>query len=961
MKRFLKKSSHILIALMLIVMCVTAMASDVKFVYFKDSAVKVVDEDLDAIVAKSKLTESAASDFEKNASAIIEAIVAGPSDKLKVEGFTGLLPVEAELVAIEFDGSRMIIKLALSREFLDNLDELYAEDLQGYFAASLRALEEDFSFQILVRYLDDPDSEFKPFREYLPQAAPGGQKPEPKDNASTEAGSTPFRGQGQPSGELSGKSIFVSAGHGWYYSSSNTRWQTQRFNASDLGIVEDFSNAEAVDNWLTKYLWNAGAGVYTTRERDMNTNMVIVDNGGSGHSETGSWTTESSTSAYGGTQRRSTTVTGSATATSRFTPSIPADGFYGVYVWYRPPVSGTTVTDAEIIINHTGGSTTWNQNQGRDGYTWKYVGTYYFDAGSSSANGSVVVTNKSAAAGSAVVADAVRFGGGMGDVNDTTTGAPSGKSRWEESGKYYARYMGATIAEVGDSTVSTMPKYAAWESESWEDSVYISWHTNAGGATGTSSFAYSSGGWDGAFDGVTGSVQLRNLVHAELMNDLDTGWLSGWQDVGLHTGDYGEINPVNNNEMPGCIYEMAFHDDVTGTNAIKDPRFRQICARAVYQGIVKYFADAAGNANGVIDGGESYTLLPETPTHFRAALNASNNIVVSWSAPPYNSGNDYYGDAATGYKVYMSTNGKGFDNGAATASTSYTINGAGLVDGQTYYLRVSATNAGGESFPTETLAVRYQSSDTNPILIVNGFDRLDRWMMIGESDVFYPAYTTYREYLDRMNSYDYVIQHAEAIVADNKYFDSASNEAVESGVISLSGYEAVIWICGEESSADDTFSGTEQTRVQTYLDGGGQLFVSGAEIGYELVDQGAGASFYQNYLKAGYAGDGAGTYTAQGSAGIFASVGSLTFDDGSQIYDVNWPDQLSANGGSTVNMTYTGGSGGNAAIQYSGTFKVVNMGFPFETITSATQRNAVMAGVLGYFTFGTDIDQWELY
>src|SRR5206468_6088898 len=54
-------------------------------------------------------------------------------------------------------------------------------------------------------------------------------------------------------------------------------------------------------------------------------------------------------------------------------------------------------------------------------------------------------------------------------------------------------------------------------------------------------------------------------------------------------------------------------------------------------------------------------------------------------------------------------------------------------------------------------------------------------------------------------------------------------------------------------------------------------------------------------------------------------------------------------------LNYTGGTGGAAAIQYAaGTTaqKLVMMAFPFESITTAANRNAVMASVLNFFNIG---------
>lgn len=901
-------------------------------------------ENLSDMLLKSgiKSEDIKSTTYEQKAKAIISAIVQGPTSEMKSEGYAGLLPDDTEIVEIKFSSkeNNIELKLAIDRDFLNTkIDAYYTDTLSDSFAYPIKKLNEKFSLTILARYKDDVNSPYLPLPEFLPKSEPVPEKGDEiilKNNKEdeTKAGQPPAFGQGQPSGALSGKTIFLSQGHGWYYSSTVGRWATQRGNT--YNIIEDLSNAEACNNWLVKYLWNAGASVCTCREKDMNANQVIVDNGGTGYSETGTWTTETPSSGhYGTNQRRATTVTGTATATANFTPNIPSAGYYSVYVWYRTALSGTTTTDARITVKHTGGSTTWTQNQTRDGYTWKYIGTFYFNAGSNSSTGSVEISNLSSTSGRYVIADAVRFGGGMGSYADG--GSVSGKPRFEESGKYYSGFMGYTYS---NGTVDAMPRYADWENESWEDSAYVSWHTNAydGGSRGTISFAYASGGWGATFNGVTGSLELRNAIHNELINDLRAGWDASWANLGTTTNWYGELNPSNNDEMPASLHEMAFHDNSTDAACLRDPRFRQICARAVYQGIVKYFANRDS---------QTVYLLPEPPTNLIVKNNGSGGITISWSAPPYNTGNGLYGDAATGYKVYRSTDGKGFDNGTVVTGTSLTIS-SGLSAGTNYYFRVTATNQGGESFPTETLAVRYKSSGTSPILIVNGYDRLDRWCMVVEDDP-YSTDDLHREYLQKMNSYDYAVLYAQSINAYGQYCDSCANEAVEAGTVNLSSYSAVIWILGEEATTERTFSTTEQTRVQTYLDAGGKIFVSGAEIGYDLDYQNYGRSFYNNYLKADYVGDDSATYNAVGSAGIFTGLGTITFDNGSSIYDVDWPDQLAAYGGSTVNMIYSGGSGGNAGIEYSGTFKVVNWGFPWETITLQSSRQNTMNRILDFF------------
>jgi hypothetical protein len=181
--------------------------------------------------------------------------------------------------------------------------------------------------------------------------------------------------------------------------------------------------------------------------------------------------------------------------------------------------------------------------------------------------------------------------------------------------------------------------------------------------------------------------------------------------------------------------------------------------------------------------------------------------------------------------------------------------------------------------------------------------------------------------------------------------DASSNEFIISGAVNLADYDAVFWILGEESTANKTFDATEQAKVSAYLAAGGKLFLSGSEVGFDLDASGNGASFYNNVLKADYVADDAATYNASGVAGSIFSGLSVIFDSGAQFYNVDFPDRISPLGGATAALNY--GSGGAAAIQHTdaGTgAQLVMLAFPFETITSAATRNAVMERVIDYFS-----------
>ena len=68
-------------------------------------------------------------------------------------------------------------------------------------------------------------------------------------------------------------------------------------------------------------------------------------------------------------------------------------------------------------------------------------------------------------------------------------------------------------------------------------------------------------------------------------------------------------------------------------------------------------------------------------------------------------------------------------------------------------------------------------------------------------------------------------------VALSPGFSVTSNEALISGDVALGDYKHVLWFLGDESSADLPLDEDEMSLLAAYLDGGGQLVISGSELG----------------------------------------------------------------------------------------------------------------------------------
>ncbi len=342
---------------------------------------------------------------------------------------------------------------------------------------------------------------------------------------------------------------------------------------------------------------------------------------------------------------------------------------------------------------------------------------------------------------------------------------------------------------------------------------------------------------------------------------------------------------------------------------------------------------------------------PNTPKSFRVLQENENTLLLKFE----NS------DWADRYGVYLSRDGKNFNR--ITVAPSNTISITNLTPDSVYYFKVDAINDSGASYPTEVLGGITSANESN-FLIVNGFERTS----------------------NTNNTFDYIRMYGEPFMQSNMNFSSASNDAVFKGFVDLNDYDIVIWMLLDESTADETFNTLEQNLIAEYLKNGGKFFVSGSEIGWDLVEKGSAAdkAFYTNYLKAKYISDApnnesAKYYTALPiSGGIFNGLGDINFDNGTHgTIDVDWPDAIAKTeefdaiaNNETSYKGITDPIKGYSGVSYAGYFgggnqfgRVVYLAFPFETIYVESQRVAVFQKVIEYMykvIISVDEDENEL-
>jgi len=897
-------------------------------------------------------------------SAVFAAEIDIPLKNFEVKG------ISVDRVSLDTGADKVSVYLTVPEKYLSGFDDMKLEELSRLYLNTLISLNIDFRhLYILLR--TDKAGEYKRATEFLPKLPPVPKKEDEEENGGVPLKTkktkslSPQVQHGNITGALSGKTLFVSAGHGWVYNTVESKWVTQRDVSQ--GMREDDSNAEIVSYFLIPYLQNAGGMVFSARERDRQEKMVIIDDadgtnfaGSDGiYEESGSWTISDSTG-YGRTDypierdvnpmvsggyRYANAETG---AWARWTANIPEDGFYHVYVAYR---RGDNRTDKAVYtIQHAGGTSTVTVNQQHHGSTWIDLGRYYFRKGLSRENGSVTL----GAASGILIADAVRFGGGTGLIKRGTS--TSGKPRWEEAASHNIQFMGGTSGSVyhviendRKDDVAARGRWSAWENEKdYDDSLYIAFHSDgvdSDSVTGLSAYIYNStlDSGEGYEEGeqYPGSEKLAEFVFNRVLAAGKNLIYSSYKarGRGIFSADLGEVNPSNNNEMPSVLVELAYHTSPTDSAMLRNPKFRDIVSRAAYQGIVQYYADKDGTTP---------VFLPGSPRNLRTKTNENGSVTLYWDAPESDSPNYYKGHPATGYYVQTSTDGIAFNDGVNVGNVlEWTKN---FEENKPVYFRVVAYNAGGVSFPS-AVAAAVPRNNVKKILLVDGFERIDNAMpRFNEGNS-----ANHRYIIEFVNSFDYAKYYA-PLLAELGYSLDFTQRANVAGM-DLSKYEMILWFLGEQSTENETFNADEQTKIAGYINNGGALFVSGAEIGWDLDYKGNAddKSFFNETLNAKYVDDESGLYTFVGTD-IFSAI-SGAFDDGTYIYQAEYADVLApfdSNDGRTVLFYDNAMTLGAGILTKTDTKKVFVMGFPFETILEKDNKINLLQFVLDEFEITTE-------
>lgn len=811
---------------------------------------------------------------------------------------------------------------------------------------------------------------------------------------------------------LSNRHIALWASHGRYYDQKKGLWKWQRPNL--FCTTEDLFTQTIVVPYLIPMLENAGATVFTPRERDWQTKEIIVDNdkGVSGegswygeHTEKEPWT-DTGERGFGfrngilrdgenpftmGTARMIRTTKKEDKAIAIWQPNFKEEGRYAVYVSYQ--TMPKSVDDAHYIVRHKGQETHFIVNQKMGGGTWVYLGTFDFDKGENPFN-CVALTNQSKRKG-VVTADAVRFGGGMGNIE--RGGDISHMPRCLEAARYYAQWAGAPYSIYGNKTgtddyaedINTRSLMTNWlaggspyvpakEGKKVPIELSLAVHSDAGyerdGKSLVGSLAICTTSFnDGRLNSGISRFASQDFIEALRSNvtrDLSKKY-KRWNWRYLWDRNYSETRLP---EVPSAIIETLSHQNFPDMKLGQDPNFKFTMARSIYKTILRYVSQMHRRP---------CIVQPLQPHLFKATLTGDNKVKLSWKAQ-----DDELEPTAvpTSYNIYVAAGSGGFDNGTNVRGTSYTME---LEPGVMYRFKVTAVNRGGESFPTSTLSAYYQPGATKTAMVINGFSRLSAPAVrdnIHEQgfDIEEDAGVSYgltagwsgkQQCFNKStmgstepnglgysgnemagnfvmgNTFDYVYTHADAIAATKKYnVVSCTSETVESGIVDLINYDVVDLALGlQKYDANSTvfyksIPSMLRNKLSAYVLGHGKLIASGAYIGSDLQHDDERV-WLESTLKVAYGGA-IHTDTISGIKGM-----GTEFDFYRQLNPTHYAatkcDVLMPVSTAFCPLQYANGM--SAGVAYKGNDNATfTMAFPFECIIDRNKRLSIMNGILKF-------------
>lgn len=816
---------------------------------------------------------------------------------------------------------------------------------------------------------------------------------------------------------LQNRHIALWQSHGLYYAQTAHRWEWQR--ARMFGTVEDLFTQSFVLPYLTPMLENAGATILIPRERDTQIHEIIIDNDrstpGSEYKELDgekAWS-DGEKAGFGhiqatytngenpftqGTYRQTVTQRKGKESLIEWIPEIPESGNYAVYASYQSFPNSTE--QALYTIHHAGGETTIAVNQTMGGGTWIYLGNFKFTA-HEQAHERIVLTNQSNKSGKIITADAIKIGGGMGNIARSPLESPypieaetSGYPRFTEAARYWLQWAGIPDSIYSKSAfrndyqddIYARPQWVNYLKEQTHIPIDMAFafHSDAGTTPDDSIIGtlgiYMSKSNDGIYTNRKSreiARDLTDMIQTQILSDVRKVYNPQWSRRGMWNQSYIEARIP---DVPTMLLELLSHQNFADMRYGLDPRFRFLICRAIYKGMLRYIC---------FQNKQEPIVQPLPPDRLYTELVETNKVRIGWKAVQ-----DTLEESAspTAYILYSRKDSGGFDNGTLVKGEEIILP---IETGIIHSYKVAAVNKGGISFPSEIVSV-YRSpkgEKDKTVLIVNGFDRIsgpasfestadslagflyavDRGVpylndiaFIGDQFEFHRSATwnsndnnghgdSYNNYAGQViagNTFDYPFIHGQAMAETGYSFVSCSHKSLAEGVVKPDTYPIIDLILGKQRQP--VITPVLQDTLRSYLAQGGNLLVSGTNLFSDSWGNAQDRTFVEEVLKGKLASRNA---SKEGIVNSCASPygyinGRYTFRTRPNpiCYSIESVDGvLPADKLAHTILRYPENNIG-AGIVYEGKYRTCSLGFPFEALQTPSERNRLMESILRFFS-----------
>jgi len=184
---------------------------------------------------------------------------------------------------------------------------------------------------------------------------------------------------------------------------------------------------------------------------------------------------------------------------------------------------------------------------------------------------------------------------------------------------------------------------------------------------------------------------------------------------------------------------------------------------------------------------------------------------------------------------------------------------------------------------------------------------------------------------------------------DHTLFDKSLIAQIPNQILSLE-YKSIFWTIGWAFPA---FELSDITFLKDYLDGGGNLFIGGQDIGWDIFDPSGSSTFqqakdfYNMYMDARYISDDSGIFSGEGIPGTLGEGISFNINP---ISGARYPEVISSYSGTGDSLFFYTGTTKVGALAYEGAnFKSVYLGIGLEQVSDAAARDTLVARALRWF------------